>query len=71
MFETVFQLAIEMVFGFLVITCGVPAEESKDALYAATEPARIVCLGQVNNTSWVVAGYIWQENDLDQLPKFK
>ena len=55
----VFQLSLELVFGFLVMTCAVPAEDSGKSM--AIEPVRFVCMAEVNDSgAHVIAGQIFK-----------
>lgn len=71
--DKVFQLAIETLIGLLVITCGVPSEDTgmMSELASANAGARFACVIEVNNSdTWLAAGRLYKINNADQLPDF-
>ena len=71
--DKVFQLAIETFLGLLVLTCGVPPEDSVrvSELASTGDGARFACIIQVDNSdTWLAAGKIYKIADTDKLPEF-
>ncbi len=58
----VLQLALELLFGFVVATCAIPTEDrGKDM---AIEPIRFVCVAEINDSGkYMIAGQAWKVSD--------
>ena len=64
----IFQLSLELVFGFVVMTCAIPVDDSGKSM--AIEPVRFVCTAEVNNSgAHIIAGQIFKigEREADNI----